>query len=350
MKTYRVLICGAGSVGERHLRNFLSLGRGDVALLRRHAGPLRTVMVKVPEFTGWDRALAEFKPEVVIVANPTALHLETALRAARAGCHVMVEKPVSHTTAGLRDLAQTLAEQQRFGMVGYMMRFHPLMRKIKSWLEEGEAGVLGRPLHAHIFWAEHVPDWHPWEDYAASYAVRQDLGGGAALTYSHDLDLCMWLFGQPVKVAGWPNHAAPLAGDAEQGFDLLLCYGSGFTAQVHADYFTRPPVRRWELTATRGRVVFDYFAGTLTRYDGVVGERPPPAGPRALVSETLRVPVGFDRNDMFVDELRYFFECLDQDVAPRPDIRDGARVVQLSLAAREARVQDWPADAFAPMN
>jgi predicted dehydrogenase len=349
MKSYRVLICGAGSAGERHLRNLRALGRGEVALLRSRGAPLRTVSEKTPEFREWNHALADFKPDVAIVSNPTALHLETALRAAHAGCHVFVEKPLSHNLAGLAELNRILEANGRKGMVAYMMRFHPLLKQVKAWLEEGEGGTLGRPLYAHLLWAEHIPDWHPWEDYGKSYAVHKEQGGGAALTYSHDLDLCLWLFGTPRQVLGWPNQAAPLHGDAEQGFDLLMRFERDFTAHVHADYFTRPPVRRWELTATRGRVVFDYHAGTLTRFDGVVGEMPQRDGPRELAVETLRVPAGFERNDLFVEELRYFFDCLDRNVLPHPDIREGARVVQLSLASHEAKVRALPTDPFAPL-
>lgn len=347
MKSFRILICGTGAAGERHLSNLLALGQRQVALLRRRGRPLRSVTEPIPEFSDWELAYAAFQPEVVIVANPTALHLETALTAARAGCHVFIEKPVSHTMARLAELANELKTHARQGMIGYMLRFHPLLQKVKAWIEEGENGLLGRPLYAHACWAEHVPDWHPWEDYAESYAVRADLGGGAALTYSHDLDLCLWLFGPPQTALGCPGFGAPLAGDAESGFDLLLRYPGGFNAHVHADYFTRPPVRRWELTATRGRVVFDYYAGTLLRYDGLVGERPSPHGAREPAVETLRVPDGFSRNDMFRTELSYFIDCLAQGRPARPDIQEGARVLQLALAARTVGVFDLPADPYA---
>jgi predicted dehydrogenase len=291
--------------------------------------------------------LEEFQPEVVFVTNPTAKHLETALQAAQAGCHVLVEKPLSDQIEGLGQLAQALKEHKRFGFVAYPMRFHPHMLQVRSWLK---GGTLGRPLYAHLVWAEHVPDWHPWENYAESYAVRKDLGGGAALTYSHDLDLCLWLFGQPETTVGWPNQSAPLAGDAEQGYDLLLKYGGGLTVHVHADYFTRPPIRRFELTATHGRVVFDYLAGTLVRYNGIVGERPPVAGPSPLVVEAFQVSAGFDRNDLFMDELRYFFDCLDCGTTPQPDIGAGSQAVQLALAARAQEIREFPRNPFTQSN
>jgi len=210
VKPYRILICGAGSVGERHLRNLATLGQSQVALLRQRRGPLRTVKAKIPQYTDWKRALAEFKPEVVFVTNPTSLHLPTALLAAKAGCHVLVEKPVSDKLAGLAQLAKTLKAKKRFGMVAYMLRFHPLLRQVKSWLAEGEAGPMGMPIYAQMFWAEHVPDWHPWEDYAKSYAVQKKLGGGAALTYSHDLDLCFLAAGCSTKSCGLADtHEIP---------------------------------------------------------------------------------------------------------------------------------------------
>ncbi len=322
-------------MGERHLGNLLAIGQTNIALWRTRGLPLRGVQeaAALPVFNELGRALAEFRPEIAVVCNPTALHLSTALAAARAGCHVLVEKPVAHSVEGIAELERALAERGRFGMVAYMMRFHPLLVRLKHWLDEGPDGTLGAPLYARASWGEHVPDWHPWEDYTESYAVRRELGGGPALTYSHDLDTMCWLLGEPALVATATVRTAALAGDTEHGVDWLLRFGGGAVAHLHADYFTRPPVRTWELNATRGRVEFDYLAGTLTRFGGIVGERPPATGAIAPAAEVHRVPEGFVRNDMFVAELKYFLDCVAAGRPPRPDIAEGGRVLRLALRA-----------------
>src|SRR5262249_29484450 len=106
-----------------------------------------------------DLALAE-KPDVVLVTNPSSLHVDVARRALEAGAHVLVEKPLSHTLAGVAEL---LHESQRRGLVGYVayqLRFHPGFLRAKEILEQG---LIGRPLFAEAVVAEYLPGFHPYE-------------------------------------------------------------------------------------------------------------------------------------------------------------------------------------------
>jgi hypothetical protein len=155
----------------------------------------------------------------VLVTGPTSLHLPVATAAAEAGCHLFVEKPLADTTEGLERLEQALARHRRSLMVGYMLRFHPLLRQVKDWLADG---TLGRPLHWRSTWGEYLPDWHPWEDYREGYAARRELGGGPALTFSHDIDLALWLFGPVEQGSSMTMPASPLRMDVPAGVDLLL--------------------------------------------------------------------------------------------------------------------------------
>jgi predicted dehydrogenase len=92
----KILIAGLGSVGRRHLRNLIALGEKDVVLLRSHQSTLPDEeLAAFPAETDFVVALREYKPDAVIVANPTALHLDIAIPAAQSGCHIFLEKPIS---------------------------------------------------------------------------------------------------------------------------------------------------------------------------------------------------------------------------------------------------------------
>jgi predicted dehydrogenase len=331
--THRILVCGVGSIGERHIGNLLALGYKQLAVFRTRGRPFRTLSVKMPVYTDLNVALADFAPTVALVTNPTACHIPVALQAARAGCHLLIEKPVSHTLDGLEALQEELDAHDRFAMVGYMLRFHLLLRQVKAWLDEGPEGTLGQPLFVRASWGEHVPDWHPWEDYRQSYAVHPNLGGGPALTLSHELDILVWMFGRAKRIIGMPSTHTPLQIACEHAIDILIRFQDEVAASVHLDYCQRPPHRLWELTCTRGRVVLDYHAGTLTRWDGVVGELPTTAGIRTPQAEVLRVPDDFDRNDLFLEELRYFFGCIEAGHPPAPDLDEAAESVRIALLA-----------------
>ncbi len=91
----KFLIAGFGSIGRRHFRNLLALGQKDILFLRSNKSTLET-----GELDGFivenalEKALAH-QPDAVIIANPTAYHLDVAIPAASQGCNLFFEKPIS---------------------------------------------------------------------------------------------------------------------------------------------------------------------------------------------------------------------------------------------------------------
>src|SRR3989304_3534110 len=101
----KFLIAGLGSIGRRHFRNLIALGEKDIVLLRTRKATLPDdELAGYPVETDIREALNKHKPDAVIVANPTSLHLKTAISAAEAGCHILLEKPISSSTEGLSQL------------------------------------------------------------------------------------------------------------------------------------------------------------------------------------------------------------------------------------------------------
>ncbi len=181
----KFLIAGLGSIGRRHFRNLRALGENDLVLYRTNRATLpNDELAGSPVETDLAQALAG-KPDVVIVSNPTSLHLDTAIPAARAGCHLFLEKPISHSLERVDELAAAVRQSGSRVLVGFQFRFHPGLRKAAALLAEG---AIGKPLAFHVHWGEYLPGWHPWEDYRQGYAARSDLGGGVVLTLSHPLD------------------------------------------------------------------------------------------------------------------------------------------------------------------
>jgi predicted dehydrogenase len=141
--------------------------------------------------TDLDNALSHH-PQAVIVANPTALHLEVAIPAAMAGCHLLLEKPISHSMEGISELTRAVEHGGGQVLVGFQYRYHPCLIQALHFLEEG---VIGRPLSTRAVYGEYLPNMHPWEDYHQSYSSRKDLGGGVILTLCHPLDTLRWMLG-----------------------------------------------------------------------------------------------------------------------------------------------------------
>ncbi len=163
----KFLIAGLGSIGRRHLQNLLSLGVQDIILYRTRRGPQPTAISHQPSaisnlqdfpiVTDLRAALAH-RPDAVIVSNPTALHLDVAIPAAAAGCSLLLEKPISHSLAGIPELLAAVKHGGGQVLVGYQFRYHPGLLKIVELLAAAE---IGRPLSVRCHWGEYLPGLAP---------------------------------------------------------------------------------------------------------------------------------------------------------------------------------------------
>ena len=187
----KTLVVGFGSIGRRHLNNLRALGETDFVLLRSNRSTLPDDEIKnIPVETNIDAALSH-NPDAVIIANPTALHLDVAIPAAKAGCSILMEKPVSHSMERAEEFKNALYTGGGKVLVGFQFRYHPGLKQARVWVDTGRIGDVVS-FRAH--WGEYLPDWHPWEDYRKSYSARSDLGGGVVNTLSHPMDYLRWFF------------------------------------------------------------------------------------------------------------------------------------------------------------
>ena len=326
----RVLICGLGSIGRRHLRNLRAQGVEDIVLVRTGKSTLPDEELKgMPVEADVETALKRHRPQAVIVSNPTALHLDVAIPAARAGCHLLIEKPVSHSLVGLEELRSAVRTGGGQVLIGFQFRFHPGLRLAKQMVD---GGAIGRPLSMRAHWGEHLADWHPWEDYRGSYAARADLGGGAVLTLCHPFDYLRWILGDVVAVSARTGRLSDLALGVEDVAEAVLEFQSGVLGSVHLDYYQRPACHWMEIVGTLGTVRWDNADGTLRSW---VGEQDGWAVHPA--------PAGFERNDMFVAEMRHFLALVGGEAStPVCTLEDGERTLRLAIgvldSSRERRL------------
>jgi predicted dehydrogenase len=305
----KFLIAGLGSIGRRHLRNLVELGQQDIVLYRTGKGTLPEEELSGFESVTDLRVALERRPEAVIVSNPTALHLDVAIPAAEAGCHILLEKPVSDSMERAAALQRAVSRGGSRILVGFHLRQHPTLRLVKDILLAGE---LGRVTTVRVHWGDYMPAWHSWEDYTVSYAARKDLGGGALLTLSHAFDYLHWLFGDVATARG--VYGEGLGMNVEAVVEASLRFQSGVLASVHLDYLQRPGDHFLEIVAENGRLRWDGVSGILD-ISGL------PTGPRRNPP-----PPGFDRNDMFVAEMEHFIDVAAGSASPVCSLEDGIRV------------------------
>lgn len=318
----KFLIAGLGSIGRRHLNNLTALGERDILLYRSHQSTLLD-----EELSGFhietDLAAAlAHKPDAVIVSNPTAHHLDVAIPAAQAGCHLLIEKPVSHTWDRVEELQSAVEQSGSQVLLGFQFRFHPGLLRISNLLAEES---IGRPLSVRAHWGEYLPDWHPWEDYQKSYSARAEMGGGVILTLCHPLDYLYWLLGDIAALWAWAGQLGELELDVEDNAEIGMRFENGVIGSVHLDYLQRPPTHHLEIIGTLGTLRWDNDDGAVRLYQAEVGQW-----------ETFPTPEDFERNQLFLDEMSHFLEIIRGNAQPVCTLAEGLVALELALAAQRS--------------
>lgn len=335
--TLRALVVGLGSIGQRHARNLRTILGDELvlsALRSRRSSPVVSDQLSSiagnPEsdcdggvFVELAAALAA-RPDVVIVSNPTSLHLEVASAAVLAGAAVFVEKPIAADLRGIDDLGRLVAERDAVLAVGCQLRFHPALLRLRELLG---TGVLGPLVAVHAEQAEYLPSFHPYEDYRLSYAARRELGGGVVLTQIHEIDYLTWIFGIPSSVYAVGGHLSSLEIDVEDVASALFAHDFGgrpLPVHLHLDYLQRPSRRTCRVTGEAGTIDVDLRSPSL-RWTDADGE-----------TVVLDAYPEFARADMFLAEMRHFLAAVRGEHPVAVDLADGVAALRVAIAVRDS--------------
>ena len=319
-RNMRYLVIGCGSIGQRHTRNLRRLGVKDILAY----DPDSTRLAALAQECGIQPCHSleeayEREPDAVLICAPTSLHLSLARQALTHNCHIFVEKPLSHTLDGVRDFLVQVRSQRRVLLVGYNLRFDPLLQQLEAWLEEHRIGHI---VSARFHFGSYLPWRHPWEDYRVGYGARSDLGGGVILDAIHELDCALWLFGIPTQVYCVAGKFSDLEIDVEDVAELILSY-SKHVVSIHLDYVQRPHQRWCEIIGTKGQIQGDLISRTLRLYDGDKRQW------------HIHEPC-CSADEVYIFEMQHFLGCIDGDARPAVDGYVATQSLLMAEAAKES--------------
>ena len=292
-------ILGCGSIGQRHIRNLRELGIRDIVALRSRKGHFKEINPElgVREVEDW-QDLLEFKPDVAIVSNPTSYHLDMSLRLVPHVRGLFIEKPLASSLEGIRSFLQEVKSHHIVSFVGYNLHFHPAVKQIQEILGTGK---LGPPLLFQCRVGQWLPDWHPYEDYRKVYYACKDLGGGAALTLSHEIHLAVELLGLPYAVSCLLSDSELLKLDIDVITDMMIQHRTGTVSQIHLDLIQRPIHRSGHIACERGWIGYDLVSPEVIAQSE-----------EALRPQVMWKDAGYDANQPYLEEMRTFLRYVKE--------------------------------------
>lgn len=298
MKVESALIIGAGSIGQRHIRNLKKIGIDKIIALRSKKGHHKTLPenLGVIEVDNLHDAIKS-RPDIAIIANPTSLHLDSVRKVSKYVKGVFIEKPLSNSLEGCGEIIESLDRYNVVSFVGHNLMFHPIVKNIMKFYDENNIGEI---INIQCQVGQWLPDWHPYEDYKSAYYARKDLGGGVTLTLIHEINLALELAGKPASVFGDISTYEKLDLDVDVCSNLMIKHLGGGVSQVHLDYLQRPAHRSGLVTYSQGWVSYDFNKNEL------IGQ---------LSGEDVNVlwsEAEYDNNQPYIDQMMEFVKFTEE--------------------------------------
>lgn len=318
-----VLVVGCGSIGRRHIGNILKMGGHQVSAVDSvpAAAERAREMFKISVHNDLSKALDQ-KFDCVFISTPPSDHIPSALAAAKKGCHLFIEKPLSHDVHGIEELTHVVDDKKLITMVGCNMRFHPNIQFMKQFIESGR---LGRLYSVYAEVGFFLPVWRPGTDYRANYAAKKDEGGGVLLDSIHEMDYVQWIAGEIKSVRCEAVHVSNLEIQTEDVAVVLMKFKNGAVGQLHLDYLQQDYSRGSKWIGEKGVLVWDMSQKQVRFFDN--GEK------RWSVVHALKE--SYDLNEIYEDEIRSFFSAVENKVPPMSSLHEATRVLDLTLSCKE---------------
>lgn len=265
MRTIRWGLIGCGDIAVKRVAPAMRdlEGHSIRAIARKDPVRLEEFAARFPVerlYSSAEDLIADKEVDAVYLATPVNLHPEHTRLAAKAGKHVLCEKPMALDTAQCDRMIEACERAGVLLGVAYYRRFYPAVLKIKELLAQGEIGrpVLARALAAE-FWR--FPDNHP-----LAWRIRPEEGGGGPLMDfgSHRIDILLDILGAVSEVSAFTDRLL-FEREVEDSATLLLRHTSGAHSLAGAYHTIGPLCDELEIFCSEGSLTLKSLnSGSLT--------------------------------------------------------------------------------------
>ena len=304
----KVLILGLGSIAQKHIHVLKEL-EPKVQLYALRSSENSDKQKGVTNLFTYEE-LRQYKFNFVLISSPSSIHWDQIFRLQDLNIPMMIEKPLFIN----KDQIEAFEKSNNNWPLMYVacnFRFHPLIKFIKTYLEQNPSKI--NEINAYC--GSFLPDWRPGKDYTKVYSAIRELGGGVHLDLIHEIDYLVYLFGLPLSSISKKRKASKLEINSFDSSMNILEFNS-FQAQVTLNYFRKDTKRNLEIVREKDTLYVDFLKGEITNL---------------LNNELL-----FKAKDMSIfvtykEQMAYFLECIDKNKSPMNSPNEAIAVLKCVL-------------------
>lgn len=258
----RYAVIGLGNISKRHRKNLKILHpEAKIYALSASGRKPEEYVEFADEILITLADLVKSKPKFVIVASPATYHAEHAIPLIEAGIPVLIEKPISASAIDSQKIINVADKYDVPVGVGYCLRYLSSARYLKEDLEKK---IIGNLHNVFIEIGQYLPDWRPTKSYRDSVSAKAELGGGALLELSHELDYAQWLLGAFKTECAILRSSKELGLNVEDSVDILALNNQDTVISIHLDFLQKPAHRRCRLLGSEGNIEWDLINNQVT--------------------------------------------------------------------------------------
>ncbi len=324
---HRVLVVGVGSIGERHVRCFQKCGAASVSICEVNRSLREEIAnrYQIEHHYADVRDALQDEHDAVVVAVPAHLHITISQQAAEAGLHLLIEKPLSTSLAGVEQLRQTVQEKGLLASVAYVYRADPALAAMKRALDSHR---FGKPVQIVAVSGQDFASFRP--AYRDTYYRDHATGGGAIQdAMTHILNAGEWLVGPIDRLVADAAHQILPGVDVEDTVHVITRHGS-ILGSYSLNQHQASNETSIAVICQRGTVRFEFHRHHwrwITDTDWQDGD-------------TYKM----ERDTLFVRQASAFLDAVEFQVSPLCGLDEGLQTLRVNLAAlASVESQQWQA-------
>jgi predicted dehydrogenase len=281
----KVLIIGLGSIAQKHIQAIQAIQPNTEFFALRKSIDSKEID-GVTSLYGWGEIT--FTPDFIIISNPTSEHASTIEQSITYKCPIFIEKPSVNTLYQTESLLKLIKEHHIITYVGCVLRFHPVLLFVKSFLEKNKPTI----QEINIYCGSYLPEWRKNTDYRKIYSAIPELGGGVHLDLIHELDYCYWIFGIPISNKKYFSSKSKLDIASFDYANYILDYAD-FNVSIILNYYRRDAKRTMEIVTDEDTITIDLLAGTVKKHSNDI-----------LFQTTTNIA------EMYKNQMQHFIDCI----------------------------------------
>jgi predicted dehydrogenase len=304
MAKLRAAVIGVGYLGRFHAQKFALLDNVElVGVVDLDRGRAEEVAAEVGSAAFSDYRLILDNVDMVSIVVPTQDHYQVAKECLEAGCHILLEKPITQTIAEADELINWARDRRLVFQVGHLERFNPAILALQE--------VLRKPLFIE---SQRLA---PFKPRGTDVNVVLDL-------MIHDIDIILSMVPSKIKIIN--SVGVPVLSEEVDIANARLQFENGCVANVTASRVSRESVRKTRIFQPDAYISIDYQAREIAIFRKDKGEVKIPGLPNIAMEKK-----SFEQGDALLAEIQAFVDSVKNGAMPLVTGEDGKRALELAL-------------------